>query len=341
MVKVQKRVFITGINGQDGSYLAELLLAKKYKVFGFVQKGSTDLKNVPAKAEILYGDLKDSKSVKKAIKISRPDEVYNLAGISDLKTAFQFPEETMEINYRSVGRLLDECLKINPKVRFFQASSSEIFLQSDKPLNENSARNWQTDNPYAKAKMMADKDFIDGYRKSKNVFACSAILFNHESPRRPEKFVTRKITSTLAKIKLELADNLELGNLDALKDWGFAGDYVRAMWLMLQNNKPEDFVIATGRTHSIKEFIEVASRVLSMKISWRGDGVDSVGLDGKGRIIIKVNPDFYRPTEKYPKMGDIAKAKKILGWKPKVTFQQLVRMMVEEDVRNVLDVGDV
>jgi GDPmannose 4,6-dehydratase len=332
--KSTKVALITGINGQDGSYLAELLLAKKYKVFGLVKRGDQNINYVPRGAVILYGDLKDEASIKSAIAESRPDEIYNLAGISDLKTAFEFPEKTLEINFRAVKLLLEESLKINPKVRFLQASSSEIFLESKKPLNEKSPRNWETNNPYARAKMEADK-YLELKRKDEDAFACSAILFNHESPRRPERFVTRKITSTLSKIKSGKAQVLELGNLDALRDWGFAGDYVEAMWKVLQAKKPEDFIIATGKTHTIKEFIESACSVLSMKIFWQGEGVDTLGKDKNGRVIVKVNPDFYRPNEKYPKIGDSSKINKKLNWKPKVTFNKLIKLMVEEDLQNI------
>ena len=330
-----KKALITGIGGQDGSYMAELLLKKGYKVFGLVQKKDPNLKNIPSRVKILFGDLKDPGAISKAVKSSKPDEVYNFAGISDLKTAFEFPEQTMEVNYYGVGRLLDEVIKINPKAKFLQASSSEIFSASDGDLDENSERAWSTDNPYAKAKMMADRDFIQHYRKAKATFACSAILFNHESPRRPERFVTRKITSTLVKIKLGLAECLELGNLESRRDWGFAGDYVEAMWKMLQAKKPQDYVIATGKTHSIKEFIEIAIDILSMKISWRGEGIKTEGLDEMGRIIVKVNPDFYRPNEKYPKMGNPVRARKVLDWKPKVSFKQLIKTMVEDDLLNI------
>lgn len=305
--------FITGLAGQDGSYLAELLLKKGYKVFGLVKKGDRYLKNIPKGVEVFYGNLGNPSAIRLIVSKSRPDEVYNLAGISDLKTAFKFPEKTMDVNFKAVCWLLGECLKVNPNVKFLQASSSEIFKQSRQPLSEKSARNWQTDNPYARAKMEADR-YLENIRKNKNTFACSAILFNHESPRRPDKFVTRKITSTLSKIKLGLAECLELGNLDARRDWGFAGDYVEAMWRILQTDLPDDFIIATGEAHSIKEFIETACNALSMKISWRDEGIKIEGVDQNGQIIVKINPDFYRPTEKYPKVGDITKAKTILQW---------------------------
>ena len=330
--KNTKTALITGVNGQDGYYLAELLLKKGYKVFGLVKNKNDNFGHVSKGVVVLYGDLGNIGSLKSIVSRSNPDEVYNLAGISDLKTAFQFPRETMKINFKAVCRFLDECLKTNPKVRFLQASSSEIFKQSSKLLNEKSIRNWQTDNPYARAKMEADK-YIENVRKNKNAFVCSAILFNHESPRRSVKFVTRKITLTLVKIKLGLAECLELGNLESKRDWGFAGDYVEAMWKMLQSGKPEDFVIATGEAHSIKEFINVACDVLSIKISWRGKGIKTGGVDKNGRVIVKINPDFYRPTERYNKVGDTTKAKKILKWKPKTSFRQLVKMMVREDLK--------
>lgn len=293
-----KRALITGLKGQDGSYLAELLRAKGYQVFGLV------------------GDLADDRAVAAAVIGAKPDEVYNLGGITDLKTAYQSPEQTRAVNYRAVGVLLEAALKVNKNVRFFQASSSEIFLPSAEPLKENSPRDWETKNPYAQAKMMADRDFIQTPRKNDGVFCCSAILFSHESPRRSEKSVIRKITRTLVKIKLGLATELSVGNVELKRDWGFAGDYVLAMWRMLQSEKPEDFVVATGQVHRVREVIDQAA----------------VWLDLDPKLVIKIAPEFYRPAELYPKVGDIRLAEQILHWKPKISFEELIEMMVKADL---------
>lgn len=326
-----KRALITGISGQDGSYLADLLLSKKYKVFGLIRVGSS-LKNVPEGVIALTGDLEDHDSLRIALTESKPDEVYNLGGVSDHKTAFAFPEKTLDINYRSVGVLLNESLKVNKNVRFLQASSSNVFLASERPLNENSARDWKTKNPYAKAKLMADRDFIEGSRKERNVFVCSAVLFTHESPRRSERGVGRKIIRTLTKIKLGFEKCLQIGNLEMRRDWGFAGDYALAMWRMLQLDKPEDLVIATGKIHSIKDWISLAAKVLDIKLIWHGAGVDAYAIDSTGNKIVEVVPDFYKPTEKYFMVGDIHKAEQVIKWRPKVSFEDLAEMMVKFDL---------
>lgn len=328
-----KTAFITGVAGQDGSYLSEFLLAKDYQVFGLAKKTSNK-NNVPAGVNILEGDLSDLESLKAALEKSVPDEVYNFAGVSDLKTAYENPERTIELNNRSVEFLINEALRINKDVRFAQASSSEVFLTSSEPLKEDSPRDINTTNPYARAKMMTD-DFIAQKRESNEFFLCSAILFNHESPRRPEKFVSRKITRTLVKIKLGLADSLPIGNLDVYKDWGFAGDYVEVMYKMLNQDKAEDFIVATGKKHSIRDFINIASNFLGLEITWQGEGVNAVGVDKEGRVIVKVEPDFYKPSTEYAKVGDIRKAEEQLNWKPKVDFVSLVEMMVEADLKEL------
>ncbi|HEY4512248.1 MAG TPA: GDP-mannose 4,6-dehydratase [Candidatus Paceibacterota bacterium] len=325
-----KKAFITGIAGQDGSYLSELLLSKGYEVYGLDREGS-NLENVPKGVKLLYGDLGDHDSLREALKKSEPDEVYNLAGVSDLKTAFEQPEKTLEINYNSVGILLKESLKVNKNIRFLQASSSEIFAPSRFPFNENSKRDWETNNPYAKAKMMADRDFIQKLRKEKNVFACSAILFNHESPMRPAKFVSRKIINTLVKIKFGIENCLSVGNLDMCRDWGFAGDYTDAMWRMLQRDVAEDLVIASGKVHRVKDFIEIAARILDMKLTWYGEGVNAYA-SCKGKKIVEVVTTFYKPTEKYFRIGDISKAKHVIDFEPKINFEELVKMMVKFDI---------
>lgn len=334
-----KRTLITGISGQDGSYLADLLLSKRYKVFGLARPDS-NLKNVPAGVIILTGNLGDETSIKMAVDKSRPDEVYNLGGVSDHKTAFAFPEKTLDINYRSVGILLDESLKVNKNVRFLQASSSDVFLPSEFPLNENSARDWETKNPYARAKMMADRDFIVDSRKRGNNFACSAILFTHESPRRSEKGVGRKIVKTLVKIKLKLEKCLQIGNLDMRRDWGFAGDYVSAMWRMLQIERPEDLVIATGKTHSIKDWINLVAQIIDIKLVWYSEGANAYAVDSANNKVIEVVSDFYKPTEKYFKIGNIIKAEKVIRWRPKVNFEELIEMMVKTDLAELTSKSD-
>lgn len=332
-----KKALITGISGQDGSYLADLLLSKGYKVFGLAKVGSS-LKNVPEGVVILTGDLEDHNSLKVAVIESSPDEVYNLGGISDLKIAFASPEKTMDVNYRAVGVLVEESLKANKGVRFLQASSSEIFLPPTLPLNEDSSRDWETKNPYAKAKLMADRDFIGGERKERNVFACSAILFTHESPRRSEKGVGRKIVRTLTKIKLNLEKCLQIGNLEMCRDWGFAGDYAFAMWRMLQSDKPEDLVVATGKIHSIKDWVTLAAKVLDINLIWHGEGISAYAVDETGKKVVEVASDFYKPAEKYFKVGDTRKAEQVIHWKPEVNFEELVEMMVNFDLAELQSV---
>ncbi len=328
---MKKRALITGIGGQDGSYLAEFLIEKGYEVFGLARPDK-DLGFVPKGVSIISGDLTDESSIQNAVQKSIPDEIYNLAGVTDLKTAYEQPEMTLKVNDKNIHILLDEALIVNSSVRFLQASSSEIFLPSEAPLDENSARDWQTTNPYAKAKLMADRDIVQASRADKGVFACSAILFNHESPRRSEKSVIRKITKTFAKIKLGQAPLLEIGNIELSRDWGFAGDYVRAMWSMLQQDKPEDFVIATGKIHSVKDVINVAAQTVGIELSWQGEGMEMLATDSAGKKIVQVNPEFYRPAEQYPKIGNIQKAEKTLGWKPEVDFQGLIEMMVRSEL---------
>ena len=331
ILKSVKKALITGITGQDGSYMADLLISKGYKVFGLA-KADSNQKFVPKEATVFYGNLGDHNSFKKALEQSVPDEIYNLAGISDLKTAYLDPDKTMEINYQSVGILINEALNINNNVRFLQASSSEIFVPVDIPLDEDSPRDFETKNPYAKAKMLADRDFIHKLREERNVFACSAILFTHDSPRRSEKGAMRRFIRTLVKIKLGIETCLSLGNIDMKRDWGFSGDYAEAMWMMLQIDHPEDLVIASGEIHSVKYIIDVASQLLDMKLIWHGEGINAFATDGFGNTIVRSVPEFYKPAEKYCKVGDISKAKSVIGFKPRVSFEKLIRMMVEFDL---------
>ncbi len=332
-----KKAFITGITGQDGSYLTELLLNKGYKVFGLVRRSSNDplvrLHGLDGfrKVKILYGNLRDSTSLERALLIAKPDEIYNLAAQSDVGVSFLCPEETMEINYYGCGRLVNEAMRVCPRARIYQASTSEMFGTAKPPQNEKSP--FCPVSPYGESKLKAYEDYVVGYRERHKLSVCSGILFNHESPRRGEHFVTRKITLSLVKIKQGLQRDFSVGNLEAVRDWGFAGDYVKAMWLMLQQKKLEDYVIATGESHSVREFIEVAAQALGMVIRWEGKGPQEVGRDERGKVIVSVNQAFYRPREVHNLRGDARKAQKKLGWKPRVDFRELVELMVHADMK--------
>lgn len=331
----KKRALITGITGQDGSYLSEYLLSKGYDVWGLMRRTSLDpLMRIhqmtnEKKIKLLYGNLRDSASLRSALERSKPHEIYNLAAQSDVGISFTCPDETMDINYYGLGRLVNEAIKINPKVRIYQASTSEMFGKTKPPQNERSP--FQPVSPYGEAKLKAHEDFVKGYRERHGVFICSGILFNHESPRRGEHFVTRKITISLAKIKLGIQKSFSLGNLEAKRDWGFAGDYVKAMHMMLQQKAPKDYVIATGEAKSVRNFVEAACRELDMPISWKGKGLKEVGQIEGGKTILTIGTSFYRPAEVNYLLGDSAKARRELGWKPTVSFRELVSMMVKSD----------
>lgn len=322
------RAFITGIAGQDGFYLSRLLAEKGYEVFGLVRNNKADV--IPG-AQLFEGDLTDIALIENILAEVKPDEIYNLAAVSDLGTAIKNPEMTMAVNCDAPGRMVEFAYQALPGVKVFLASSSQIFDISNPPQDEQTP--FKTENPYAVAKLKLHQDFVLPYRE-KEFFVCSGFLFNHESPRRDLRFVTRKITSSLVKIKREELDCMEIGNMDAVRDWGFAGDFAEAMRLMLQQQKAGDFVIATGQPHTVRDFIETAAGHLGLKISWQGRGLDEIGADQSGKTIIKVNKDFYRPEGQGYALGDISKAKKVLGWQPKVTFEQLVHMMVEADLGN-------
>lgn len=332
-----KKALITGITGQDGSYLAEFLVGKGYEVFGMMRRTSTDplmrIEDLYFQEQIiiLNGDLRDMASIQRVIQESDPDEIYNLAAQSDVGISFKCPEETMEINYLGVGRLVNAAMKHNTKIRIYQASTSEMFGKTKPPQNENSKFNPVS--PYGEAKLKAHQDFVVGYREKHGLFICSGILFNHESPKRGKHFVTRKITHSMAKIKLGVQDSFVLGNLDARRDWGYAGDYVEAMWLMLQNKKPEDFVISSGESHSVRDFANATADALGMNITWHGKGLKEVAKDENGQIIIRVDLKYYRPHEVDYLMGDSSKARKKLKWKPKVKFHELVKLMARADLK--------
>lgn len=334
--KTWKKALITGIAGQDGPYLTKLLISKGYFVFGFDKiKNISGFKKIGISGKgvkIFLGSFENEKDIKKVLLKSRPDEIYNLAAISDLGMANKFPKKTLKINYLGFKKLVDEAVKINSKVRIFQASSSEMFKRIAPPQDELTPL--EPRNVYADSKIKAYQEVVKKYR-NKGIFICSAFLFNHESPLRGIKFVTRKITSTFARIRHGSEEVLELGNLDAKRDWGFAGDFVKAMWLMLQQKKPQDFVIATGRVHSVREFVKLAAEDFGLKLNWRGKGINECGFTGEGRLIIKVNKNFYRLPEKTIMRGDIKKAEKILGWKPEMKLRDLVKIMVKEDIRSV------
>lgn len=332
----KKVAFITGINGQDGSYLAALLLEKGYEVHGLIRRTTNEpagyLNDIFLGKEVIihYGSLQDSNRISALMQEIKPDEVYNLAAQSHVGISFKCPDETWDINYYGVARIVTEALKVNPSVKIYQASTSEMFGNSPSPQNELTPFNPQS--PYAEAKMRAHQDFIVNKRHTMNAFTVSGILFNHESPRRGRQFVTRKITLTLARIAAQLESCLELGNLNATRDWGHAEDYVRAMYLMLQQEKPEDFVVASGQSHSVRDFVNIAAKHFDMDIAWEGENEAEIGRDTKtGEVIVRVNPEFYRPREVNFLQGDASKAKSVLGWKQKYSFEDLVTSMVASD----------
>ncbi len=317
----KKRAFITGATGQDGSYLAEFLLEKGYEVFGMVRRSSTEkeerIEHIRQKITLIQGDLLDQTSLIDALKESQPDEVYNLAAQSFVPTSWNQPVLTGEFTALGVTRMLEAIRKVNPKIKFYQASSSEMFGKvRESPQNEKTP--FYPRSPYGVAKVYGHYITVN-YRESYDMFACSGILFNHESPRRGLEFVTRKVSDAVAKIKLGMAKELKMGNLDAKRDWGFAGDYVEAMWMVLQQPKADDYVIGTGETHSVKELCEVA--------------FSHAGLNYKDHV--KTDKAFMRPADVDLLIADASKARKVLGWKPKVKFPELVKMMVDHDIKRL------
>ncbi|XP_025424215.1 GDP-mannose 4,6 dehydratase [Sipha flava] len=342
---VRKVALITGITGQDGSYLAELLLDKGYDVHGIIRRSSTfntgrikhlylDPKShMEGKMKLHYGDMTDSSCLVKIIGSVRPTEVYNLAAQSHVKISFDLSEYTAEVDGVGTLRLLDaiRICQLEDHVRFYQASTSELYGKVvEIPQKETTP--FYPRSPYACAKLYAYW-IVTNYREAYNMYACNGILFNHESPRRGENFVTRKITRSVAKIAMGSLDCIQLGNLDSKRDWGHAKDYVEAMWLMLQQDMPQDFVIATGEMHSIREFVEKAFQHIGKTIIWEGTGLNEVGKEESTNIVrVKVNAKYFRPTEVELLLGDATKAKTILGWSPKVNFEQLVHDMMEADL---------
>ena len=317
---MQKTALITGITGQDGSYLAELLLDKGYRVAGMTRRTSTEvherIEHIVDDVEILSGDLLDQSSITSILNEVRPDEIYNLAAQSFVPASWSQPVLTGEFTALGVTRVLEAIRQVNPAIRFYQASSSEMFGNAvESPQNEGTA--FYPRSPYGVAKVYGHWITVN-YRESYGLFACSGICFNHESARRGKEFVTRKISDGVARIKLGLANELRLGNLDAHRDWGYAGDYVRAMWMMLQQSQPDDYVIATGATHSVRDFVRIAFEVAGL---------------GSFEPYVVVDPRFVRPAEVDRLIGDASKAKRALRWAPEVDFEQLVAMMVESDIK--------
>jgi len=340
-----KCALITGITGQDGSYLAELLLDKGYEVHGIKRRTSlfnTDridhLYHDPHEPDqrfvLHHGDMTDSSSLIRIIQQVQPDEIYNLAAQSHVAVSFEEPEYTADSDAIGALRLLEaiRMLEMEKKTRFYQASTSELYGKvAETPQSETTP--FHPRSPYAVAKMYAYWITVN-YREAYGLYACNGILFNHESPVRGETFVTRKITRALARIKLGLQECLYLGNMDALRDWGHARDYVQMMWLMLQQDAPDDFVIATGEQHSVREFVDAAAGELGMNMSWQGQGVDETGTDQDGRVIVRVDPRYFRPAEVETLLGNPSKAKQKLGWEPAVKFEELVAEMVREDLKD-------
>ena len=340
-----KKAIITGITGQDGSYLSELLLAKGYEVHGIIRRHSTictqridhlyNDEKLKDRFFLHYGDLTDSCNLTSLIQKIRPDEVYNLGAQSHVAVSFEVPEYTAETTGVGTIRLLDAIYQSGVKCKFYQASTSELFggLPGTAPQDETTP--FYPKSPYGAAKLYSYWITVN-YRESYNIFACNGILFNHESPRRGETFVTRKITIAIAKILAGRQKKLSLGNLNAKRDWGFAGDYVEGMWRIMQQNQPGDYVLATNETHTVREFVECAFREAGVGIRWQGEGVDEKGYDQKtGQLLVDVNPRYFRPAEVELLWGNPTKAERELGWKRKVDFQELVSMMVKADIESL------
>lgn len=333
-----KNALITGITGQDGSYLAELLLEKGYEVYGIMRRKSVvdygNVDHIKEKIHFIYADMTDLVSLIKAMQISQADEVYNLAAQSFVATSWDTPIGTAEIDALGVTNMLEAIRMVKPEARFYQASTSEMFGKVQEiPQTEKTP--FYPRSPYGVAKLYGHW-ITKNYRESFGLYACAGILFNHESERRGKEFVTRKITYSVAKIKKGIQDHVELGNLDAKRDWGHSKDYVRAMWLMLQQEQADDYVIATNETRTVREFVETAFKHVGIDIVWEGKGVDEIGKDKEtGKILVKVNPQFFRPAEVELLLGNPEKAEKKLGWEREISFSELVERMIKNDMELV------
>lgn len=333
-----KKALITGITGQDGAYLSKLLLEKGYEVYGAFRRTS-DLNlnrlrflGIDDKIKFIPLELLEFTNIYRAIEKVQPDEIYNLGAQSFVALSFEEPIFTADVTGVGTLRTLETIRAVNPKIKFYQASSSEMFGKVQAvPQNEKTP--FYPRSPYAVSKLFAHWATVN-YRESYGIFACSGILFNHESPLRGLEFVTRKITTGVARIKCGLQDRIVLGNLDSKRDWGYALEYVEAMWLMLQQPNPDDYVVATGTTHSVREFVEMTFHHIGVAVGWQGKGVDEKGIDKKtGKVIVEISPEFFRPSEVDILTGDYSKAKEKLGWQPKVKFEELVHMMAEADIK--------
>jgi GDPmannose 4,6-dehydratase len=346
-----KKALITGITGQDGSYLAELLLDKGYEVHGIIRRASTfntqridhiyqDPHEENVRLKLHYGDMTDSSNLSRLVEKINPDEIYNLAAQSHVGTSFEIPEYTTDVDAMGTLRLLDAIKESKVECKFYQASTSELYGKvQEVPQTEETP--FYPRSPYAAAKLYAYW-IVKNYREAYDLFAVNGILFNHESPRRGKRFVTRKITRAVARITKGKQDKIYLGNMNAKRDWGYAKDYVKMMWMMLQHETPEDFVIATGETHTVREFVEAAFKHVDVDIEWQDEGVDEKGIDkDTGKVLVEVDPKYFRPTEVDLLIGDPSKAKEELGWEPEVKFKELVQLMVQSDLETIEKHGDI
>ena len=330
-----KNALITGITGQDGSYLAELLLEKGYNVYGLMRRKSVvdygNVDHIKDKINFIYADMQDIVSLVNAMKISQADEVYNLAAQSFVATSWDTPCTTADIDAVGVTNMLEAIRMVKPECRFYQAATSEMFGKVQDIL-QNETTPFYPRSPYGVAKLYGHW-ITRNYRESYNMYACSGILFNHESERRGKEFVTRKITDSVARIKYGILDHVELGNLDAKRDWGHSKDYVKAMWLLLQQDEPDDYVIATNETRTVRDFAKIAFAAAGIDVEFEGEGVNEVGKDkATGKVVVSVNPKFFRPAEVELLIGNPAKAEEKLGWKREISFQELVERMVKNDL---------
>jgi len=346
-----KKVLITGITGQDGSYLAELLLDKGYEVHGIIRRASTfntqridhiyqDPHEENVRLKLHYGDMTDSSNLSRLVEKINPDEIYNLAAQSHVGTSFEIPEYTTDVDAMGTLRLLDAIKESHVECKFYQASTSELYGKvQEVPQTEETP--FYPRSPYAAAKLYAYW-IVKNYREAYDLFAVNGILFNHESPRRGKRFVTRKITRAVARITKGKQDKIYLGNMNSKRDWGYAKDYVKMMWMMLQHDTPEDYVIATGETHTVREFVEAAFKHVDVEIEWKGEGVDEKGIDkNTGKVLVEVDPKYFRPTEVDLLIGDPSKAKEELGWEPEIKFKELVQLMVQSDLEAIEKRGDI
>lgn len=339
-----KKALITGVTGQDGSYLAELLLEKGYEVHGVIRRSSSfntgrinhiiNDEKYRSRFFFHHGDVTDASNLNRILEKTEPDEIYNLAAQSHVKVSFEIPDYTAQVDALGTLRFLDAIIETRIKTKFYQASTSELFGKAQEtPQTEKTP--FYPRSPYGVAKLYAYWIIVN-YREAYDLFACNGILFNHESPRRGETFVTRKITRAAARIKEGVQEKVLLGNLNAKRDWGYAPDYVEGMWRMLQQDSPEDFVLATGEQHSVREFAELAFKELEISIKWKGENENEVGVDTKtGKTLIEIDPQYYRLTEVETLLGDATKAKEKLGWSPKISFKELVKIMTEADWKKV------